>query len=144
MSTCTDDQKLAQADTWLSTNIDPLIKSAAFQNSLLIIVFDEGDNTDIQNFGGHVAAVVVSPQIVSPGYQSTTQFEHASTLRLMMEGLGVSDLPGAAASAADLKVFIRGKSGLHRNSHRCLSARNWPVKSIPFDRFPARGTDQSF
>jgi phosphatidylinositol-3-phosphatase len=107
MSTCTDDQKLAQADLWLSTNIDPLIKSSVFQNSLLVVVFDEGDITDLQNFGGHVAAVVVSPQIVSPGYQSKTQFEHASTLRLMLEGLGVTDLPGAAATAADMKEFLK-------------------------------------
>jgi acid phosphatase len=107
MGTCTDDQKLAQADLWLSTNIDPLIKSSAFQNSLLVVVFDEGDITDLQNFGGHVAAVVVSPQIVNPGYQSSTQFEHASTLRLMLEELGVTDLPGAAAAAADMKEFLK-------------------------------------
>jgi hypothetical protein len=74
---------------------------------LLVVVFDEGDITDLQNFGGHVAAVVVSPQIVSPGYQSKTQFEHASTLRLMLEGLGVTDLPGAAATAADMKEFLK-------------------------------------
>ena len=110
LTTCTDDQKLAQADLWLSTNIDPLIKSAAFQNSLLIIVFDEGDLTDISlppTFGGQVAAVVVSPQIVSAGYQSGTQFDHASTLRLMMEGLGVTDLPGAATNAADMREFLK-------------------------------------
>ncbi len=107
MTTCTDDQKLAQADLWLSTNIDPLIKNPSFQNSLLIIVFDEGDITDLQNFGGHVAAVVVSPQIVSPGYQSSTQFDHASALRLTLEELGVPDLPGAAATANDMKEFLK-------------------------------------
>jgi hypothetical protein len=106
MSTCTDDQKLAAADQWLATNIDPLLKSSSFQNSLLVVVFDEGNITDIQNFGGHVAAVIVSP-LAKAGYQSTTMYEHASTLRLMLEGLGVTDLPGAAASAADMKEFFK-------------------------------------
>jgi acid phosphatase len=106
LSTCTDDQKLANADQWLSNNIGPLLTNSAFQNSLLVIVFDEGDITDVQNFGGHVAAVIVSP-LAKSGYQSTTFYEHASTLRLMLEGLGVTDLPGAAATAADMGEFFK-------------------------------------
>src|SRR5439155_1244530 len=54
---CNDahDCSLGTADTWLQANIDPLIKSAQFQqDGLLIILFDEagGDNT---NGGGRVA-----------------------------------------------------------------------------------------
>jgi phospholipase C len=106
MSTCTDDQKLANADQWLSRSIDPLLKSSAFQNSLLIVVFDEGDLLDIQHFGGQVAAVIVSP-LAKAGYQSKTFYEHASTLRLMLEGLRVTDLPGAAATAPDMGEFFK-------------------------------------
>jgi len=106
MTTCTDDQKLAHADQWLSANIGPLLASSAFKNSLLIVLFDEGDILDIQNFGGHVAAVIVSP-LAKAGYKSTTFYEHASTLRLMLKGLGVSDLPGAAATAADMSEFFK-------------------------------------
>jgi len=106
MGTCTDAQKLAAADQWLSSNIGPLLASTAFQNSLLIIVFDESEDSDIQNGGGHVAAVLVSPK-VKPGYQSTTVYQHDSTLRLMMEGLGVTDLPGGAATAPDMKEFFK-------------------------------------
>jgi len=106
MSTCTDDQKLANADQWLSKNIGPLLGSTAFGNSLLVVVFDEGDITDLQHFGGQVPAVIVSPS-AKPGYQSTTFYEHASTLRLMMEGLGVTDLPGASATAADMGEFFK-------------------------------------
>ena len=83
-----------------------LLASPAFQNSLLIVVFDEGDILDLQNFGGQVAAVLVSPQAKS-GYQSKTFYQHASTLRLMLKGLGVTDLPGAAASAADMSEFFK-------------------------------------
>jgi acid phosphatase len=106
MSSCTDTQKLAAADQWLSTNIAPLIASSAFQNSLLIIVFDEGDFLDLQDGGGQVAAVIVSP-LAKPGYQSTTHYEHASSLRLMLKGLGVTDLPGASATAADMGEFFK-------------------------------------
>lgn len=106
MSTCADTQKLAAADQWLSTNIQPLLSSAAFKNSLLIIVFDEAEDTDVEHGGGHVAAILVSP-LAKPGYQSTTFYQHESVLRLTMEGLGVSDLPGSAASAPDMSEFFQ-------------------------------------
>jgi phosphatidylinositol-3-phosphatase len=103
--TCTSDQQLAAADQWLSTNIAPLLASAAFQNSLLIVTFDEAEDSDTTHGGGHVAMVLVSPS-VKAGYQSTTLYQHESTLRLTMEGLGVTDLPGAAATAPDMVEFF--------------------------------------
>jgi phosphatidylinositol-3-phosphatase len=106
MSSCTDTQKLAAADQWLSHHIGPLLASTPFQNSLLIIVFDEAEDLDLQNGGGHVAAVLIGPS-VKAGYQSTTFYQHDSTLRLMMEGLGVKDLPGAAATAPEMTEFFK-------------------------------------
>lgn len=105
MSTCTSDQMLAAADQWLSTNIQPLLSSPAFQNSLLIIVFDEAEDSDTEHGGGHVPLVMVGSQ-VKAGYQSTTLYQHESTLRLMMEALGVMDFPGAAANAPDMTEFF--------------------------------------
>ena len=104
---CNDahDCSLGTADAWLRANIDPLIRSATFQqDGLLIIVFDEagGDNT---NGGGKVAWVAVSPKS-KPGYQSATLYQHPSTLRLMLKGLGVTTFPGAAASAPDMDEFF--------------------------------------
>jgi acid phosphatase len=106
MTTCSDAQKLANADQWLAANIKPLLGSLAFQNSLLIITFDEGDDTDIAHGGGQVATVIISP-LAKVGYQSTTFYQHESTLRLMMEGLSVTDLPGGAASAPDMGEFFK-------------------------------------
>jgi phosphatidylinositol-3-phosphatase len=101
------DGTLATADQWLSTNIDPLIKSAGFQNGgLLIIVFDEGVITDIQHLGGHVAMLVIGPQAKS-GYQSTTLYQHQSTLRLILSTLGVNGFPGASAFAPDMGEFFK-------------------------------------
>ncbi len=105
MSTCTDTQKLAAADQWLSTNISPLLASSVFKNSLLIIVFDEAEDSDTAHGGGHVPAILVTPQ-VRAGYQSTTLYQHESILRLMMEGLGVTSFPGAAATAPDMTEFF--------------------------------------
>jgi len=104
---CNDahDCSLSTADTWLKNNIDPLIKSSMFQqDGLLIILFDEsgGDNT---NGGGRVVWVAVSPKS-KPAYQSTTLYQHQSTLRLILKGLGVTVFPGAAASAPDMSEFF--------------------------------------
>ena len=104
---CNDahDCSLATADAWLQTNIAPLLASATFQqDGLLIIAFDESasDNT---NGGGRVAWVVVSPK-AKRGYQSTTLYQHQSTLRLTLEALGISLFPGAAATAPAMSEFF--------------------------------------
>jgi len=106
MSTCTDAQKLTAADQWLQANIDPVIKSSVFQDSLMVILFDEGDLTDIANFGGHVPAVIVSPKS-KMGYQSTTTYQHQSVLRLSLKALGATDLMGDAANAPDMGEFFQ-------------------------------------
>ena len=105
-ATCADSQELSAADTWLQANIDPLIKSAAFQNSLMIITFDESDTSDIQYGGGHVATVLVGDR-VKPGYHSSTLYLHQSTLRLTIKALGVPDLPGASSTATDMGEFFQ-------------------------------------
>ena len=101
------DGTLAAADQWLSANIGPLIASPSFQNGgLLIIVFDESVLTDLSHTGGHVAALIVGPQ-VKGGYQSTTFYQHQSTLRLILSTLGVSTFPGASAVAPDMGEFFK-------------------------------------
>src|SRR5215469_99379 len=100
------DAPLSQADAWLKTNIAPLVSNATFRNDgLLIITFDESLGTDTQNGGGHVATVIVSPKSKS-GFQSTTMYQHQSTLRLILQGLGVSNLPGASSSAPQMGEFF--------------------------------------
>ena len=97
---------LSRADAWLKANIAPLIANATFQkDGLLILTFDESVGTDTANGGGHVATVIVSAK-AKPAYQSTTMYQHQSTLRLMLEALGISTLPGAASSAPDMGEFF--------------------------------------
>jgi phospholipase C len=103
--TCPDSDKLAAADAWLKANIDPLINSSAFANSVLIITWDEGDEADVANGGGQVATVLVGPRVKN-GFRSTTFFQHQSVLRLIVDLLSVSDHPGASASAPAMNEFF--------------------------------------
>lgn len=97
---------LGQADTWLQQNIGPLLSSAAFQtDGILIIVFDEAETSDTQGGGGHVAAVVIGPN-VKTGYSSTTVYQHQSTLRTILEALSADTSLGATSSAPDMKEFF--------------------------------------
>lgn len=105
---CNDahDCALSIADNWLKTNLDPVIQSPAFQkDGILIIVFDEADTLDFTAGGGHVAAVIVSP-LAKRGYKSIAFYQHQSILRLTLEGLGVTKLPGDAATAPAMWEFF--------------------------------------
>jgi phosphatidylinositol-3-phosphatase len=98
---------LAAADQWLQANLDPLVTSNGFQNNaVLIIVFDESEVTDSAHGGGHVAFVIVGPQI-KPGLQSTRLYQHESTLRLVLSTLGVTTFPGNSASAPQMGEFFK-------------------------------------
>ena len=100
------DAPLQLADVWLEQNLASLISSPAFQkDGLLIIVFDEAATSDATHGGGHVAAVIISP-LAKKGYQSTTLYQHQSTLRLILQGLGVSSYPGGASSAPEMTEFF--------------------------------------
>lgn len=102
------DGSLAQADAWLQTNIAPLLANSQFQSSgLLIITFDEGDQSDLDHGGGHVATLVISP-LGKKGFQSQTLYQHQSTLRLTLAASGVNTFPGMSSTAVDMTEFFSG------------------------------------
>lgn len=102
------DGTLAAADLWLQSNIAPLLSSSAFQSGgLLIITFDEGEATDVDHGGGHVATVIISSKSKT-NFQSTTEYQHQSTLRLILAASGVDTFPGMAADAPDMIEFFTG------------------------------------
>ena len=107
---CTDADKLVALDSWLSTNIQPLLASQAFQqDGLLILTFDESIDTDTANGGGQVATIVISSR-GKPGFRSTTFYQHQNVLRTLNEALGLSTFPGAASGALNLSEFIETSS----------------------------------
>ena len=76
------DGTLAQADAWLQANIAPLLASPDFNTpggGLLIITFDESEDSDTQFGGGHVAWVAVGPDVR----------QHFPPARLADSGYGV-------------------------------------------------------
>jgi len=100
------DGSLYQADGWLQANIAPLIGSATFQkDGLLVILFDESFASDTAHGGGQVAMLVISPWVKN-SYKSTTFYQHQNTCRLLMEGLGLTNFPGACESAAQMSDFF--------------------------------------
>jgi acid phosphatase len=97
---------LAAADSWLQSNIAPLLANSTFQgDGLLIITFDEGDITDLEHGGGHVATIIISSKS-KMNYQSQTEYQHQSTLRLVLVSSGVDKFPGLTGSAPDMTEFF--------------------------------------
>lgn len=96
-----------QADAWLKTNIDPLIQSESFQNDgLLLVTFDEGSELDSAHGGGHIPFILVSGK-AKRGFQSQTLYQHENMLKLTCEAVGVTNCPGAAATANDMSEFFQ-------------------------------------
>ncbi|HZD76147.1 MAG TPA: alkaline phosphatase family protein [Acidobacteriaceae bacterium] len=100
-----------QADTWLQSKvIGPLSTNSAFEpggDGVLIVDFDEAASSDTTHGGGHVACVLWGPGVTAGFRQSSsTVYQHQSLLRTEMELLGLSNPPGAAASAPLMNEFF--------------------------------------
>lgn len=103
--TCPVADRLAPADAWLQANIAPLIASSSMSDTLLVIVFDEGALSDLQNVGGHVAAVVVSPK-AKQGFQGVATYQHQNLLRTVGQALALTSIPGEGATAGNMGEFF--------------------------------------
>lgn len=98
------------ADTWLSNNVPGILNSSQMaQNGLLIITWDEGEGNDRKHGGGHIATLLLGPQ-VKAGYEQTTKnvYNHYATLHLMMQALDVGQFPGASRAAPWMGEFFTG------------------------------------
>ena len=104
---CTQAQELANADAWLSQKIPPLLTNPNFSASgLLIIVFDEGDTTDIANGGGHVVCMFAGTH-VKTNYTSTATYSHQDVLGLIGKALRLTTTPGAGATGGSMTEFFQ-------------------------------------
>ena len=103
---CADTDKLAAADSWLKTNVAPLMANPAFANSVFIVVFDEALDSDVTHGGGRVATLIAGAH-VKAGFSSTTLYQHESTLRLILDLLSVTDHPGLSATAPSMAEFFQ-------------------------------------
>jgi hypothetical protein len=108
MSTCTDDQQLEAADSFLDQTLSPLLSTPDFLpggTGVVFFTFDEcGDGTDL-GCSASVYTGVIGPQ-VTPNTVSTVPYKHENTLRTIYDSLGLTDYPGAAATVADMSDFF--------------------------------------
>ena len=105
-SSCPLSDRLAAVDSFLNTNIQPLLENSSLANNTIVIVtFDESadDNT---NGGGRIPVIIAGGPIKT-SYQSTTTYQFPSLLRFSLESLGVSSYPGAASSAPSMNEFLK-------------------------------------
>lgn len=87
------------ADSWLQTNLGPVLSSSWFrENGVVIITWDEGsDNSGCcgSAYGGHIATIVVAAN--QQAHTTLAQaVDHAGTLRTIEQLYGVPPLGDAA------------------------------------------------
>ena len=101
------DGSLSQADAWLQQNIAVLFNSAQFQDGgLLIVVFDESEDSDTNHGGGRVAMVMAGPDVQN-GFQSTTVYQHENLLKTIANYIGIDSNIGATSSATAMSEFFK-------------------------------------
>ncbi|MGI9104326.1 MAG: alkaline phosphatase family protein [Terriglobales bacterium] len=106
MSSCTLSETLQYGDNWLKNNIGPLLSNPQFQNSgILVITFDESADGNTTGGGGHVATIIIGPT-VQRNFMSSTFYQHQSALRMMMQTIGMTTYPNAAATAPNMREFF--------------------------------------
>ena len=89
------DGTIQQGDTWLNRHLSGYVNWAKTNNSLLIVTWDEDDNSA----GNHVATIFVGP-MVKPG-KYTEKISHYNVLRTLEAIYGVPYL-GKAASVTTI------------------------------------------
>ena len=105
---CTQAQKLAAADVFLSSTLDPILATSDFQpggDGLILVTFDEcGGGTD-KGCGSAVYTALIGPKVI-PHTVSAVSYKHENSLRTMLDSLGITTYPGAAATASDMSDFF--------------------------------------
>lgn len=112
MSSCTEAQQLAAADSFLSNTLGPVLNTSAFQSGgsgLAFVTFDECGGGTNAGCGAAVYTAVIGPK-VKPHTVSGTPYKHENTLRTMLDALGIRNYPGASATASDMSDFFSTSS----------------------------------
>ena len=113
MSTCSEEQQLAAADAFLNSTLTPILATPDFQpggTGVIFVTFDEcGEGTD-QGCGSSVYTALLGP-LVAPHTVSAVLYKHENMLRTMLDSLGISSYPGAAATAEDMSDFFSSSTG---------------------------------
>jgi hypothetical protein len=89
------DGTIAQGDTWLQQHIDSYVQFAKTHNSLLIVTWDEDDNSS----NNQIATIFVGPMVKQGQFSET--INHFNVLRTLEDLYGLTHA-GSAASATPI------------------------------------------
>jgi phosphatidylinositol-3-phosphatase len=96
--------RVKQGDNWLARNLPMILKSAAFHNGVVFIIWDEGEGGDFP-----IGMIVLSPFAKGGGYFNTIHYTHSATLQTLQKIFGVMPFLGDAANGPDLSdLFVDG------------------------------------
>ena len=107
------DSTVGEGDKWLSTFIPKIMNSAIFNNTILFIVYDEGQKHDESGFGsgtygvkgGRLPLIAVSP-LAKEGFVSPVEYSHYNLLSTIEKILSLGNLgKGDALSRPMMDLF---------------------------------------
>jgi phosphatidylinositol-3-phosphatase len=105
---CNDmhDCSIGSGDAWLQQQVPAILASSAYtsQNSLLMITWDEDDDTG----GANQVATLVIAKSVPAGYTSSASYTHYSLLKTVEQAWGLSALTANDANASPMADFFTG------------------------------------
>lgn len=90
---------IIRGDQWLRKNLDGYVQWAEKNNSLLILTFDEDDDSE----GNRIATVFVGPMVKQGTY--ARRIDHYSVLRTLTEMFGLPAIGRAAAAQPIIDVW---------------------------------------
>jgi acid phosphatase len=91
-------EAISRGDKWLQGNIEPFLTWAQRNNSLLILTWDEDDDTS----NNHIVTMFIGP-MVKPGAYST-RINHYTVLRTLTDMFGLESL-GKSKSVASINYI---------------------------------------
>jgi hypothetical protein len=93
------------ADEFLGRAVEQIMASPAYQNGgVIFILFDEG-HLRIGRAEANLATIVISNNLVSPGYATDTRFDHRSYLATIEDIFGLPRLP-TTVDATPMSEFL--------------------------------------
>lgn len=92
------DCSVTTGDNWLRAHVDPYVQWARTHDSLLILTWDEDDNTTTN----HIATVFVGPMVKPGNYPET--INHYNVLHAVEAAYGLAQLGAVAAPVTDIWI----------------------------------------
>ncbi len=90
---------ISQGDFWLKSNLEAYVQWAKTNNSLLIITWDEDDDSK----KNHIPTIFIGP-MVKPG-QYTSRINHYNVLRTILDMYGLSSIGHSADKEPIIEVW---------------------------------------